>query len=160
MQNCDVFVDENEDTLSVFTILFVMWLSFFVMMYWEGFIQWNVIFVIPVDDNSFRGLVMCMSWWRFEMEILPALLALCAGNSPVTSEFPSQRSVMQSFDVFFDLRLNKRFDKQSWGWWFETHQVYYDITVMIFMIWVIIGSGIGLVANRWQAITLWRPIIS
>ena len=26
----------------------------------------------------------------------------------------------QSFDVFFDLRLNKRLSKQSWGWWFET----------------------------------------
>ena len=24
------------------------------------------------------------------------------------------------FDVFFDLRLNKRLSKQSWGWWFET----------------------------------------
>ena len=27
---------------------------------------------------------------------------------------------MRSFDVFFDLRLNKRLSKQSWGWWFET----------------------------------------
>ena len=24
------------------------------------------------------------------------------------------------FDVFFDLRMNKRLSKQSWGWWFET----------------------------------------
>ena len=43
-----------------------------------------------------------------------------AGNSPVTSEFPSQRPVTQSVDVFFDLRLNKRLSKQSCGWWFET----------------------------------------
>ena len=49
-----------------------------------------------------------------------ALLALCAGNSPVTCEFPAQRPVTRSFDVFFDLRLNKRLSKQSWGWWFET----------------------------------------
>ena len=35
-------------------------------------------------------------------------------------EFPAQRPVTRSFDVFFDLRLNKRFGKQSWGWWFET----------------------------------------
>ena len=35
-------------------------------------------------------------------------------------EFPTQRPVTQSFDVFFDLRLNKRLSKQSWGWWFET----------------------------------------
>ena len=42
------------------------------------------------------------------------------GNSPVTGEFPSQRSVTRSFDIFFALRLNKRLSKQSWGWWFET----------------------------------------
>ena len=33
-----------------------------------------------------------------------ALPALCAGNSPVTGEFPSQKAVTRSFDVFFDLR--------------------------------------------------------
>ena len=48
------------------------------------------------------------------------LLVICAGNSPVTGEFPSQRAVAWSFDVFFELCLNKRLSKQSWGWWFET----------------------------------------
>ena len=41
------------------------------------------------------------------METFSVLLVLCAGNSPVTG------------DIFFDLRLNKQFSKQSWGWWFE-----------------------------------------
>ena len=54
------------------------------------------------------------------MEIFSALLAICAGNSPGTGEFPTQRPVSWNFDVFFDLRLNKRLSKQSWGWWFET----------------------------------------
>ena len=54
------------------------------------------------------------------METFSALLAICAGNSPVTGEFPAQRPVTRSFDVLFDLRLNKRLSKQSWGWWFET----------------------------------------
>ena len=49
-----------------------------------------------------------------------ALLAICAGNSPIIGEFPAQRPVTRSFDVFFDLRLNKRLSKQSRGWWFET----------------------------------------
>ena len=40
--------------------------------------------------------------------------------SPVPGEFLTQRPVTRSFDVFFDLRLNKRLSKQSWGWWFET----------------------------------------
>ena len=59
-------------------------------------------------------------WWRHRMETFSALLATCAGNSPVTGEFPSKRQVTRSFDVFFDLRLNKRLSKQSRGWWFET----------------------------------------
>ena len=54
------------------------------------------------------------------METSSALLAICAGNSPVPGEFHAQRPVTRSFDVFFDLRLNKRLSKQSWGWWFET----------------------------------------
>ena len=54
------------------------------------------------------------------METYSALLAICAENSPVPGEFTAQRPVTRSFDVFFDLRLNKRLSKQSWGWWFET----------------------------------------
>ena len=61
-----------------------------------------------------------MLWLRHQMETFSALLALCAGNSPVTGEFPAQRPVTRSFDIFFDLHLNKRLSKQSWGWWFET----------------------------------------
>ena len=60
------------------------------------------------------------SWWRHPMEIFSALLALCAGNSPVTGELPTQRPVTRSFDVSFGLRLNKQLNKQSWGWWFAT----------------------------------------
>ena len=59
-------------------------------------------------------------WWRHQMETFSALLAICAGNSPVSGGFPAQRPVTQSFDVFFDLRPNKRLNKQWWGWWFET----------------------------------------
>ena len=60
------------------------------------------------------------SWWHHQMEPFFASLGLCAKihRSPVNS--PSQRSVTRGFDVFFDLHLNKRLGKQSWGWWFET----------------------------------------
>ena len=60
------------------------------------------------------------SWWRHQMEAFSALLALCAANSPVTVEIPSQRPVTRSFEVFFDLRLNKLLSQQSWGWCLET----------------------------------------
>ena len=45
------------------------------------------------------------------METFSALLALCAGTSPVTRELPAQRPVTRNFDVFFDLSLNKRLSK-------------------------------------------------
>ena len=66
------------------------------------------------------GICRKYTWWRHQMETFSALLALCTGNSPVTGEFPAQRPVTRSFDVFFDLLLNKRLSKQLWGWWFET----------------------------------------
>ena len=61
-----------------------------------------------------------ITWWRHQMETFSALLVICARNSPVAGEFPAQRPVMRTFDVFFDLHPNKRLSKQWWGWWFET----------------------------------------
>ena len=78
------------------------------------------------------------TWWRHQMETFFALLALCAGNSPVTDEFPSQWPVMRSFDVFSDLCLNKPLSKQSWGSWFEmpSHSLWLHCNVEI---WIKIG---------------------
>ena len=60
------------------------------------------------------------SWWCHQMETFSTLLAICAGNSPVSSEFPTQRPVTRSFDIFFDLRLGEQLNKHSWDWWLET----------------------------------------
>ena len=61
------------------------------------------------------------------METFSALLAICAGNSPVSGEFPAQRPVTRSFDVFFDVRV-----------WVNTreagdlrrYRIHYDVIVM------------------------------
>ena len=58
--------------------------------------------IFPFDDVIMHG-----TWWCHQMETFSTLQALCVGNSPVTSEFPSQRPVTRSFDIFFDLCLNK-----------------------------------------------------
>ena len=71
------------------------------------------IFAMPYVRSNF-------TWWCHQMATFSALLAICAGNSPVAGEFTAQRPVTRSFDVFFDLCLIKRLSKQSWGWWFET----------------------------------------
>ena len=62
--------------------------------------------------------------WKFMMtssneNIFRVTGHLC-GDSPVHGEFPTQKPVTRSSDVFFDLRLNKRLSKQWWCWWFET----------------------------------------
>ena len=69
------------------------------------------------------------SWWRHQMETFSALLDLCAGNSPVTGEFPAQMPVTRSFDIFFDLRIN--------GWVnnreaddLRRHRAHYDVAAM------------------------------
>ena len=54
------------------------------------------------------------------METFSALLAICTGKSPVTGEFSAHRPGTRSFDIIFDLRLNKRLSKQSWSWSIET----------------------------------------
>ena len=65
------------------------------------------------------------------METFSALLALCAGNWPVTGELPAQRPVMLSFDVFFDLRLNKRLSNNSETGDLRRHYTHYDVTVIM-----------------------------
>ena len=94
---------------------------------------------MAVDDiGSIAGTVTTTfgyrtrhSWWRHQMETFSALLALCVGNSPVTGEFPSERSVTRRFDVIFDLCLNKRLSKHSWGCDLSHHRTNYDVTVML-----------------------------
>ena len=93
------------------------------------------IFIISINESvTFAVLFIIVKqiWsvptqtnWSFNMMTssngnIFRVTGLCAGNSPVTGKFPTQRPVTRSFDVFFDLLLDKRLSKQSWGWWFET----------------------------------------
>ena len=61
------------------------------------------------------------------------LLALCAGNSTVTGEFPSQRPVTRSFDVFFGMRSNKRLRNKRTAGDLRRHRAYYDVNVMYYV---------------------------
>ena len=88
-------------------------------LHWWQAITWTNNGFVP-RRISILSVSWRYTWWRHQMETFSALLAICAGNSPVPGEFPTQRPVTRGFDVFFDLRLNKRLGKQSWGWLFET----------------------------------------
>ena len=64
------------------------------------------------------------------METFSALLAFCAGNSPVHGEFPAQRPVTRSFDVFFDLRWIRSWVNNGEAGDLRRHQAHYDVIVM------------------------------
>ena len=64
------------------------------------------------------------------METFSVLLAICAGNSPVIGEFPAQRPVTLSFDVFFDLCLNEGWVNSHVAGDLRRHHTHYDVTVM------------------------------
>ena len=99
----------------------VFFITFVALVNWGGASRWyNEAWTKwPTFSSSFENRTY-IAWWRNQMETFSALLAICAGNSPVPGEFSAQRPVTWSFDVFFDLRLNKRLSKHSWGRWFET----------------------------------------
>ena len=81
-------------------------------------------------------MVYCGIWYRCMVEFETSLLisySVLVHNMMTSSngnffrvtgylwgEFPTQRPVTRSFDVYFDLRPDKRLSKQLWGWWFET----------------------------------------
>ena len=72
---------------------------------------------IPTDDNKSYHYVQIMMA-SSNGNIFRVNGHLCGEFTDPRS--PSQRPVTPSFDVFFDLRPNKRLSKQLWGWWFET----------------------------------------
>ena len=64
-------------------------------------------------------------------KIFTVLLAICAGNSPVTGEFPTQRPVMRSFDVFFDMCLINVWINNREAGDVRRYLAHYDATVMV-----------------------------
>ena len=91
---------------------------------WTLFCSWFLTWFLILD----LWFHCDIPWWRHQMETFSALLAICAGNSPVTGEFPAQRPVTRSFDVFC-----------AWinGWVnnleandLRRYRAHYDVTVM------------------------------
>ena len=63
------------------------------------------------------------------METFSALLAICAGNSPVPDEYPAQRPVTRSFDVFFDLRLINGWVNNRKAGDLRRYRAHYDVII-------------------------------
>ena len=97
-----------------------MWVVCCIRLEGSHFISWKIF------SKLYWPLKQMITWYatwllykkymmKSSNENIFRVTGLCVGNSPVTIEFPSQRPVMRSFDVFFDLHLNKWLNKQSWG---------------------------------------------
>ena len=84
---------------------------------------------VNVWPSTFSRTVLHARWYKLHNDVVkrkhfPRYWSFVRG-SPVTGEFPTRRPVTWSFDVFFDLRLNKRLNKHSWAqashqpieWW-------------------------------------------
>ena len=81
-------------------------------------------------EINFGQIKIKMPWWRHQTETFSALLPICAGNSPVTGEFPTQRQVTRSFEVFFDLHwINGRVNNREAGD-LRRDRPHHDVTVM------------------------------
>ena len=89
--------------------------------YWPLSLHWLLV-VSPIPSariENFRSIIWLVHDDVIKWKYFRVTGPLCGEfNGP--GEFPAQRPVTRSFDVFFDLRLNKRLSKQPWGWWFET----------------------------------------
>ena len=70
---------------------------------------------------SLGDVAVFLTWWRHQIETYSALLAICAGNSPVSPvNSPHKGQWRGALMFFFDLRISTRLNKHSWGWWLET----------------------------------------
>ena len=87
--------------------------SFASLAFAKGIHQW------PVDSPHKGPITQKFMMTSSNGNIFRVTGPLC-GEFTGPGEFPAQRPVTWSFDVFFHLRLNKRLSKQPWGWWFET----------------------------------------
>ena len=76
-----------------------------------------------------EATIVTCSWWRHQIETFSTLLAICAGNSPVTGAFPTQKPVTRSLDVFFDFRMNGWVNNGEAGD-LGRHRAHYDVIVM------------------------------
>ena len=83
-----------------------------------------------VPNNLWHEGLCPSSWWRHQMKTFSVLLAICAGNSLVSSEFPAQRPVMRSFDGFFICAWINGWVNNGEAGDLRRHHAHYDVTIM------------------------------
>ena len=72
-----------------------------------------------------------LAWWRHQMGIFSALLAIYAGNSPLTGEFLAQRPVTRNFDISFICAWMTPWVNNREAGDLRRHRAHYDVTVIM-----------------------------
>ena len=84
------------------------------------------------DVGSGHGVYL-FTWWRHQMETFSALLAICAGNSPVSGEVPAQRPVTRSFGISLICAWINGWVNNREAGVLRRYHAHYDVTVMLFI---------------------------
>ena len=71
-----------------------------------------------------------IEWWRHQMETFSPLLDLCAGNSPVTDDFPTQRPVTRSLMFSLICTLNNCWVNNREAGDLRRQRAHYDVVAM------------------------------
>ena len=82
-------------------------------------------------STGIRVLLLIWPWWRHQMETFSALLAICAGNSPVPVKSPHKgqwRGALM-FSLIY-ARINSWVNNGGAGD-LRRHRIHYDVTVMV-----------------------------
>ena len=82
------------------------------------------------DCNTWTLMNTFNTWLRHSMETFSALLAICAGNSPVPGEFPAQRPVKRSFDVSLSCASVNAWANNLEAGDLRRHRAHYDVSAM------------------------------
>ena len=108
--------------------------DFITLTFLVKLIYWNL-YLLDVQLNWQTDIIRIVShtsriWWHHLMKTFFKLMALCGGNPPVTGEFPFQRPVTWSCDVFCNLCLTSCWVNNRDGGDLRCHRAHYDFTVM------------------------------
>ena len=98
-----------------------------IIIIWPRIRIWIIVKHIEKYDVRRKNV----SWWRHQMETFSALLAICAGNSPVPDEFPhkGQRRRALMFSLIFAW-INGWVNNREAGY-FRRYRAHYDVIVML-----------------------------
>ena len=96
---------------------------------WWWFLWGFIISYVFQPNNADASCLY--TWWRHQMETFSALLAFCAGNSPVTGEFPAQRPVTRSFDVSLICAWINGWANSHMACDLRRHPAHCDVIVMV-----------------------------